>query len=648
MNKILLFCLAILLNFHLFSQERFFPYDLTTNYKAAVSDNSGNLLTNKGVSVRFTIYSGETQVFSETHNTVTDAHGIIVLKMGSENTMEWMDIDWGANLTKVKTEYDTGSGFIDMGTQPFVFVPYAQFALKVQDVDFTQISNTPTLLSGYGITDALAGDVDFLKVGGTIKATTNEDDIYHQGKLVLGTLEALEGELTVFTDTKLSNINVINNSTITGERIGITSDLSGDGGSSLIGIRNTINNSGNSSHYGVFSQLAANGTSAQTGAFNLLWGPDGGFQTGTSNNITTSGNSTHCGTYNSIYGGGSGEHYGTYNELWFTGQGIQYGTYNMISNSGNNAHYAVRNLIDGNGSGSHFGVYSDLSGEGTGEQYGAYQTISNSGGAVHYGNYTSLTGSGSGEKYGVYSYVPTTAGGNHYAIFGMAEKVGSYAGYFVGNTLVGGDLEVAKASGNVLATISTLSGEAGLQLKASGANLSSVSFYSNDIFGGSIGFDQANNRVYIYHGNNVFFQNGNILPAAHKFGDLGADGQAWNNIYYDDMFNQGAAAFTDRIVTNEIVLHPPLAKEDGDFDARTKRGLMELNPTSLPDGLHTETAIITDELTTYNYKANYEQQIIINNQTQQIEDLKLTLLQLKSTIEKLSETVESLKTKSNE
>jgi len=106
---------------------------------------------------------------------------------------------------------------------------------------------------------------------------------------------------------------------------------------------------------------------------------------------------------------------------------------------------------------------------------------------------------------------------------------------------------------------------------------------------------------------------------------------AWDDIYYDDLFNQGAAAFVNRNVTSEIVNHPPKAKKAESFDDKTDRGLPELDPASLPEGLHQNNAILTDELTTYNYKTNYEQQLLIDAQEQTIQQQQktITLLQQK-------------------
>ncbi len=116
--------------------------------------------------------------------------------------------------------------------------------------------------------------------------------------------------------------------------------------------------------------------------------------------------------------------------------------------------------------------------------------------------------------------------------------------------------------------------------------------------------------------------NGDVCPESHKGADLGKDYLAWDDFYYDDAFNQGSAAFHDRNVSEEIILYPPKPKKPGMFDYKTDRGLIELDPSSLPKDLTDgKMFILTDEMTTYNYKANYEQQVSINNLTKDATEL---------------------------
>ena len=111
----------------------------------------------------------------------------------------------------------------------------------------------------------------------------------------------------------------------------------------------------------------------------------------------------------------------------------------------------------------------------------------------------------------------------------------------------------------------------------------------------------------------VIDSTGTLRPSTHKGSDLGANGTAWDDLYYDDAFNQGSAAFTDRSVAEEILLYPPVEKTPGMFDYMTERGLVELNPDYLPPDLQQDFNIIIDEMVTYLYKGTYEQQLLINS-----------------------------------
>lgn len=194
---------------------------------------------------------------------------------------------------------------------------------------------------------------------------------------------------------------------------------------------------------------------------------------------------------------------------------------------------------------------------------------------------------------------------------------------------VRGNFQVKQSASAVTANIESSTAAATLFIKSSGSNLGQITFFDNSVYGASFGYSNVNDRIFLWHGNNnIYFEDGTILPGDHKSGDLGADGQAWDDIYYDDLHNQGAAAFANRIVTEEIINHPPKEKTEGSFDYSTERGDVELDPLSLPDALHDENSILTDEVVTYNYKANYEQQLQIN--------------EMKETIEQQNEKIEQL------
>ena len=108
--------------------------------------------------------------------------------------------------------------------------------------------------------------------------------------------------------------------------------------------------------------------------------------------------------------------------------------------------------------------------------------------------------------------------------------------------------------------------------------------------------------------------------------DLGSTGRRFDDIYVDDVNLHGCAAFTDRIVTEDIINFPPTAKKIGMEDYMNQRGLIEINPSLLPYGLSNgEGGVLIDEMATYNYKANFEQQ-------QQINIIKAENVELKNQI----------------
>ena len=101
----------------------------------------------------------------------------------------------------------------------------------------------------------------------------------------------------------------------------------------------------------------------------------------------------------------------------------------------------------------------------------------------------------------------------------------------------------------------------------------------------------------------------------------------------------GAAAFSDINVTKQLLSYPPQEKKSGAFDEFTDKGLKELDPASLPDVLSEDNALLIDEMTTYNYKANYEQQVQIEKQKIQIEKLNTENAELKARLDKLEELI---------
>ena len=323
-------------------------------------------------------------------------------------------------------------------------------------------------------------------------------------------------------------------------------------------------------------------------------------------------------------------HFGNYTKLTGTGSGYQYGSYQFIDNSGNNAH---------------FGNYNNLTGTGGDFQYGSYQYINTLNSSRHYGCYNNLEGTGTGDKYGSYITIPTSAGGKHYGVYSDVSGSTHYAGYFLGRMHISDKTGIGTLSPNELLEVANSSGGGKITATDGGGSnryailfVSPISSYdSARIESYKYGTDESGKPLLINtEGNGVVVFGGDVLPQTHTTENLGASGQAWNNIYYHNLVNQGAAAFTDRKVTKELLNYPPAPKPSGAFDERTEKGLKELDPNSLPSNLTSGYGILTDEMTTYNYKANYEQQV-------QIEELKKQLKAQQQMISQLMKEVEELR-----
>jgi hypothetical protein len=107
------------------------------NYQAVARDNSGSILANSTISIKFSIVNdlvNNVTLYQETHtNVVTNQFGLFSLVIGqgaqSGGTLpNFTAIPWGTVTPYLKVEANPGTGFIDMGTMKFWSVPYAMYA----------------------------------------------------------------------------------------------------------------------------------------------------------------------------------------------------------------------------------------------------------------------------------------------------------------------------------------------------------------------------------------------------------------------------------------------------------------------------------------------------------------------------------------
>ncbi len=105
------------------------------NYKAIIKDDVGNIIVNKTIDVRFTIFEGPIGIFEETHTVTTDTNGLIILNIGEGTaiTGDFSTINWSNNNHSMATEIDINQdgSYIYMGSTSFKSVPYALHANSV-------------------------------------------------------------------------------------------------------------------------------------------------------------------------------------------------------------------------------------------------------------------------------------------------------------------------------------------------------------------------------------------------------------------------------------------------------------------------------------------------------------------------------------
>ncbi|GEQ85196.1 hypothetical protein ULMS_07040 [Patiriisocius marinistellae] len=127
MKTILITISAVLISLICFAQNGI-------NYKALIKNTDGNTLVSQDIIIQFQILeNGTTNVYQETHDTVTDANGIVAVNIG-EGTVgsgSFSTVNWSFANHFLNVQVDSGDGFVDLGTTEFKSVPYAKVAETV-------------------------------------------------------------------------------------------------------------------------------------------------------------------------------------------------------------------------------------------------------------------------------------------------------------------------------------------------------------------------------------------------------------------------------------------------------------------------------------------------------------------------------------
>ena len=164
------------------------------SYQAVIRNESNALVPNSSIGVQVSILSGSatgTSVYTERHFPTTNANGLVTIEIGSGLLISgsFATINWSIATYFIKTEIDLngGANYTITATSQMLSVPYALHAKTAESITgsitetdpvwnaassnyysktnmqtsgasllhYGNITNRPTTLSGYGITDAV-------------------------------------------------------------------------------------------------------------------------------------------------------------------------------------------------------------------------------------------------------------------------------------------------------------------------------------------------------------------------------------------------------------------------------------------------------------------------------------------------------------
>jgi hypothetical protein len=259
------------------------------------------------------------------------------------------------------------------------------------------------------VTPASATDSDWFELGTTTTANAITDNIYTQGKVSVGSSTLSSGKLNVYNSLDSNSFYSENTGSPTVASSSGYFSNTGIGAFTRYGIQTTVSGGGSGQKFGIFNNISTSSTDWQTGVFNFMSGSNASLVYGFRSDISTTGSSSQ-------------RQYGLFNDFSTVSDSEINGVYNSVSSSGNGIHYGTHNRITGNGNGLKYGTYNLIVGTGTG---------------IRYGNYNYISGSGTNIKYGTYNLMDPLAGGTHYGMYSETLKIGSYAGYFLGNVSIG-------------------------------------------------------------------------------------------------------------------------------------------------------------------------------------------------------------------
>jgi hypothetical protein len=102
-------------------------------YQAVARDAQGNPMANQSLTVQFSLHEASADgqvVYQETQTSSTNAQGLFSLTFGAgvPSVGTFASINWGSGYKFLQVQANFGSGYVDVGTQQLMSVPYALYS----------------------------------------------------------------------------------------------------------------------------------------------------------------------------------------------------------------------------------------------------------------------------------------------------------------------------------------------------------------------------------------------------------------------------------------------------------------------------------------------------------------------------------------
>jgi hypothetical protein len=138
--RLTLTTLALLISAMLFAQA-----PALIPYQAIARNAAGEPLANSTLNARFTIHDETAvgpSVWLELQTVTTSSLGLFTVQLGSSISLS--AVNWAGGAKFMQVEIDLGNGFVDIGTQQLLSVPYALHSAssEIANNGFSNVSST--------------------------------------------------------------------------------------------------------------------------------------------------------------------------------------------------------------------------------------------------------------------------------------------------------------------------------------------------------------------------------------------------------------------------------------------------------------------------------------------------------------------------